>query len=80
MNEQRKKPLSINRQPLHVAQLKDALLNVKTVQDITGLSRSTIHAKVKAGTFPAPIRLSIRCVRWSAQAVTNWISSLAVAQ
>lgn len=66
-----------NSQPLHVAQLKDALLNVKTVQKITGLSRSTLHAKVKGGTFPAPIKLSARCIRWTSQSIQQWIQSLA---
>ena len=54
-------------QPLHVAQLKNALLTVKTVMAQTGLGRSTIHNKVKDGTFPAPIKLSARCVRWQAR-------------
>ncbi len=71
---------TLNRQPLHVAQLKDALLNVKTVQATTGLSRSTIHAKVKDGTFPAPIKLSARCVRWHSEAIHQWIDALATAK
>jgi prophage regulatory protein len=66
-----------NRQPLQAAQLKDALLNVKTVMATTGLSRSTIHAKVRERTFPAPIRLSARCVRWHSEAITSWIAALA---
>lgn len=66
-----------NGQPLNVAQLKDALLNVKTVQKITGLSRSTLHAKVKGGTFPAPIKLSARCIRWTSQSIQQWIQALA---
>lgn len=66
-----------NRQPLHVAQLKDALLTVKTVMATTGLARSTIHNKVKDGTFPAPIRLSARCSRWTSQSIQQWIQALA---
>jgi prophage regulatory protein len=66
-----------NRQPLHVAQLQAALLNVKTVMATTGLSRSTIHSKVKNGTMPAPIKLSARCVRWEARAIRQWIDALA---
>ncbi len=66
-----------NRQPLHVAQLQDALLTVKTVMAQVGLGRSTIHNKVKDGTFPAPIRLSARCVRWTSSSIRQWIDSLA---
>lgn len=69
-----------NRQPLHVAQLNAALLNVKTVMATTGLSRSTLHAKCKAGTFPAPIKLSARCVRWHSEAIREWIDALASAK
>jgi prophage regulatory protein len=68
---------SKNQQPLYVAQLSDALLNVKTVQKITGLSRSTLHAKVKGGTFPQPIKLSARCVRWTSTSIQQWIQTLA---
>lgn len=69
-----------NRQPLHVAQLQAALLNVKTVMATTGLSRSTLHAKCKNGTFPAPIKLSARCVRWHSEAIRQWIDALATAK
>lgn len=69
-----------NRQPLHVAQLQAALLNVKTVMATTGFSRSTLHSKVKAGTFPAPIKLSARCVRWHSEAIRQWIDALATAK
>lgn len=65
------------KQPLHVAQLQDALLTVKTVMAQTGLGRSTIHAMVKGGTFPAPIKLSARCVRWTSQSIQQWIQALA---
>jgi prophage regulatory protein len=65
-----------NTQPLHVAQLTDALLKARTVQAQTGLSRSKLYAMVKAGKFPAPIRLSARCVRWTSESVRGWIASL----
>jgi prophage regulatory protein len=69
-----------NRQPLHVAQLPAALLNAKTVMATTGFSRSTLHSKVKDGTFPAPIKLSARCVRWHSEAIRQWIDALATAK
>jgi len=65
-----------NTQPLHVAQLNDALLKAKTVQAVTGLSHSKHYALMKAGKFPAPIRLSARCVRWTSESVREWIASL----
>lgn len=77
METTHKPPTEMNRQPLHVAQLQDALLTVKTVMAQTGLGRSTIHNKVKDGTFPAPIKLSARCVRWHSEAIQQWIQALA---
>lgn len=77
MNVQHESDATERKQPLHVAQLQDALLTVKTVQTITGLSRSALHAKVKGGTFPAPIKLSARCVRWHSEAIQQWIQALA---
>lgn len=67
---------AVNRQPLHVAQLQAALLNIKTVMATTGLSRSTLYSKVKDGTFPAPIKLSKRCVRWHSEVIRKWVDAL----
>ena len=69
-----------NKQPLDAAQLETSLLNIKTVMAATGLSRSAIYARVKAGTMPAPITLGSRCIRWSSSSVRQWIDSLAQAQ
>jgi predicted DNA-binding transcriptional regulator AlpA len=77
MSTDREEVTSKNQQPLYVAELSDALLNVKTVQKITGLSRSTLHAKVKGGTFPQPVKLSARCVRWTSNSIQQWIQALA---
>lgn len=61
----------------HTAHTSDALLTVKDVSAAVRLARSTIHNMVKDGTFPAPIRLSKRCVRWHSKAIQQWIESLA---
>ncbi len=42
------------------------------VEQKTGLSRSSIYALVKAGTFPAPIRLGSKSVAWVEQDVERW--------
>jgi prophage regulatory protein len=60
-------------QPLHAAQVDDALLKCRTVQALTGLSEATIYRKVAAGLFPEPIRLGARCTRWRAGDVTAWL-------
>ena len=43
------------------------------VEAWTGLSRSTIYARIKSGTFPAPIALGGRAVGWDSRAIEQWI-------
>lgn len=70
---------SNNQQPLQAAQLQDALLTIKTVMGITGLSRSSVYSRMDLGTFPRPIKLSKRCVRWTSRSIQDWINAVAKA-
>ncbi len=38
-------------------------------------SKSWIHAAVKRGEFPSPVRLSSRCTRWRSGDVDQWIEA-----
>lgn len=44
------------------------------VEAITGLSRSTLYAQMKDGTFPRPIRLGARAVGWRKSDIEKWLS------
>jgi prophage regulatory protein len=46
---------------LHVA---GAVLRRKQVEQVVGLSRSTIYQRIQNGTFPKPISLGGRVVGW----------------
>jgi prophage regulatory protein len=59
---------------------KDALLKTATTVELTGLSVSTIRRKVNEGTFPAPVKLGIRCTRWKAGEVRAWLQAQGVAK
>ena len=50
-------------------------IRLPLVKSRTGLSRSTIYAKVKAQTFPAPVPLGDRAVGWVEDEVTSWIDT-----
>ena len=50
------------------------ILRRKQVEARTGLSRSTIYARIKAGTFPAPVSLGPRAVGWIESDVHRWLS------
>ena len=69
------KPRARSQQPLHAAQIAEALLKLPTVEAITGLSRSTIYAKLKAGEFVEPVRIGARCTRFRAGDVQAWLAA-----
>jgi prophage regulatory protein len=41
----------------------------------TGMSRTVIYRARSAGTFPAPVKLSARCVGWRESDVDVWIAA-----
>ena len=45
------------------------------VEHVTGLSRSTIYAKVAAGSFPKPVKLGARAVGWRESDILEWLAS-----
>ena len=59
------------------AQMQNSLsiLRRKQVEARTGLSRSPIYARIKAGTFPKPVRLgSGRAVGWVEGEIDAWLA------
>lgn len=52
------------------------LLRSKDVRTITKMGRTTIHNKVKDGSFPAPLRIGKRAIAWEEQAIRDWLESL----
>jgi len=58
----------------HVTATQSKILRRKQVEAITGLSRSTLYAEIKAGRFPKQIQLtSRRCVGWMADEVEAYL-------
>lgn len=53
--------------------IPDRILRLNAVLDRTGLSRSTLYRKVDQGTFPAQVRIGLRCVGWRESAVSDWM-------
>jgi predicted DNA-binding transcriptional regulator AlpA len=48
------------------------LLRLPEVKAMTGLSKSSLYALVREGTFPAPVRLGPRAVAWVKSEVRQW--------
>ena len=54
--------------------LQNKLLRLPQVKFITGLSKSSIYARISEGTFPKQIALGPRLVVWVESDIQNWIS------
>jgi prophage regulatory protein len=52
----------------------ERLLRLPEVESMVGLRKSSIYEGIKAGTFPAPVKLSRRAVCWPASAIDAWIA------
>ena len=54
---------------------QDVLLTRPEVERRTGLSRSTLYRKMREGTFPVPLKVSERAVRWRDSDVRAYVDS-----
>jgi prophage regulatory protein len=50
------------------------LLRLPQVKTATGLSKSSIYARIAEGTFPKQIPLGPRLVVWVESDIQNWIA------
>ena len=55
--------------------METKMLRAPEVMARTGLSRTTIWRKVRAGTFPPPIELGVNSVGWPAAEIAAWLES-----
>jgi prophage regulatory protein len=53
----------------------EVLLDFDTVSAKVALRRTKIYQLIKAGDFPAPIKLTPSCSRWRLSEVDSWIDS-----
>ena len=56
----------------------DRLLNKWAVEERTSLDITTIYRKMKAGTFPQPVRIGRRRVAWRESDIAAWQAGLEV--
>ncbi len=48
------------------------LMRCEEVLTAVGISRATLYRRIKDGTFPRPIQVGPRCVRWKASDLAEW--------
>lgn len=53
--------------------MQPQILRRRTVEAVTGLSRSSVYRLAAAGQFPKPISLGPRAVGWRADEIDRWI-------
>ena len=55
--------------------MSHTILRLPAVETRTGLSRSTIYARISDGTFPRPVRLGgMRAVGWVEREIEAWVT------
>lgn len=59
-----------------LAAARPALLRLSEVCRLVGLGRSTIYRRIKEKTFPAPLRVGDRSVRWAGDVIDAWRDAL----
>lgn len=62
----------MNTPKLTPASKPERLLRLPEVEALSGLRKTSIYNGAHAGTFPAPIRLSVRCVAWRESDIAKW--------
>lgn len=62
--------------PRPVQAVRDRLIRMDEVEQLTGLKKSTIYTNLRVkGGFPRPCRLSARAVAWRESEVLAWIAA-----
>ncbi len=51
------------------------LLRLSEVVVLTGLSRSSIYRKMRDGSFPEPLKIGMRAVRWRKSEIEAWLAA-----
>lgn len=51
------------------------LIKIAEVMATCAISRSSLYALVKEGTFPAPVKLSERSSAWVQREVLDWVAA-----
>lgn len=56
--------------------LPGSLIRIREVCDLIGVCRATIYRWMSEGSFPQPVRISDRAVRWKVDEIETWREAL----
>lgn len=54
--------------------MTDKHLRRRAVEDLTGLSRSTIYSLMSKDAFPRPVKLTGKAVAWPESKIGEWLA------
>ena len=55
--------------------MNERLLTRREVETMTGLSTSSVYRLMRAGAFPAPIRVGLKAVRWPQSEIVKFLAT-----
>ncbi len=61
--------------PDKVGNMNDAIKRLPAVKEFTGLGKTSIYDGVATGTFPAPVKISVRAVGWLESDLIAWLET-----
>lgn len=61
--------------PANTAYRAGSMLRLTELCELLSISRSTIYNRVAEGSFPEPVRIGERMVRWPIEAIQAWQQS-----
>ena len=53
----------------------DKLITRREVEELTGITRSTIYREMASGRFPLALRIGRRSVRWRSGEIVAWMEA-----
>lgn len=68
-------PVQPNKHLLPTPSGVDPVMRLPAVLATVGMSRGWVLANIKAGNFPAPIKLGAKAIGWRSSTICEWISS-----
>jgi len=56
-------------------QTPEKFIRLRELQPLIGLKKASVYRKLRAGTFPRPIKIGDRAIAWRASDVAQWQAS-----
>ena len=69
-------PRTVEQITPEIAVPPDRLLRLGEVLEIVGLSRASVYALMKKGTFPQNRKVSVAAARWRSSEINSWMAGL----